>query len=72
VFKSVETAQSGHAFANTAQDLCIALGEEGKDYSDEHIHRTITEMYKIAQDVQAAAKVTADTFRANRLELIMV
>jgi hypothetical protein len=69
VFKSVETAQSGHAFANTAQDLCIALGEEGKDYSDEHIHCTITEMQKIAQDVHTAAKGTADMFRTHRMEL---
>jgi hypothetical protein len=71
VSKSVEIAQSGYAFANKAQDLCIAL-EEGKTYSNEHVHCTITEMQKIAQVAYAAAKATADMFRANRQEFTRV
>lgn len=70
--KSVEFAQSGYAFANRAQDLCIALDDERKTYSNEHIQYTINDMRKIAQEAHATAKGTANMFRANRQEFIKV
>jgi hypothetical protein len=71
VSKSVEIAQSGYAFADRGQDLCIAL-EEGKTHSNEYIYSTIAEMQKLAQDASAAATTTANMFRANRQEFTKV
>jgi hypothetical protein len=72
VSNSVETAQSGYAFANRAQDLCIALDDEIKTYLKTKIQYIITEMRTIAQEAHASAKATANGFRANRQEFTEV
>jgi len=54
-----------------ARDLGTFLAEE-KKISDEVAYDSITEMRKIAHDAHAAAKDTADRFRANRQEFTMV
>jgi hypothetical protein len=69
VSNSVQIARSGYEFADRAQDLCAALIEHS---SDEIIHSSITEMKSITRDAHAAAKITADMFRANLQEFIEV
>jgi hypothetical protein len=61
VSDSALIARSGYEFADRAHDLCTALIENSSDGILDHI----TEMKEIAQKAHAAAKETADKFRAN-------
>jgi hypothetical protein len=70
VSESSKTAESGFEFAKRAQDLCDALG--GRDYSEELIRDSITEMREIAQKVRNDAKTSIKMFYMNRKEFTEV
>jgi hypothetical protein len=72
VSKSLNTAESGYAFAKMAQELCIALSRGRDECTDEFIQDSITEMRKIAEKAFADAKVTTEMFNANRREFTEV
>ena len=72
VSKSLNTAESGHAFAKVAQELCITLSSGRNERPDEVIQDSITKMQEIAKKAHDDAKDTAGMFDVNKREFTEV